>query len=483
MFVKKVQNFIRQHHLFNPKETIVIGVSGGVDSLMLLYFLQVLAKDNDWQLIVAHVNHMFREASETEYRFVKEICGELGVTFEGAQIDVPAEITLTNENPQLVARNLRYKFYTEVMQKFQADKLALAHHLDDQAETILMHLTRGAASPEKIGIPFSRGFATGQVVRPFLSVTKQEIITYCEEHGYSYFEDESNAKSYYTRNRVRHKILPLIKEENQQALSHFAEFYQMVHEDNAFLAQLAKEHFKKIAIEAAGNRYVINLDDVSNLVEPLQRRVLTLILEYLCSKRAFTHSNVHIKMIQTLVTAIEPSAILQLQKNFYVIKSFGELIFRFEQPTTWQYDSTIPIEGIVQLPNGDYIEARLVKEIEEPIPTESRLNTVCIPTKLFPLRVRNKHNGDRILLTNLGRKKVKKLFLEKQIPIELRESWPIVTTQRKELTEILWVPGLAIAAGIPESEQPYVWLTFHLSNSTIQNKSKFSSSTKLTMLE
>ncbi|MDF2536917.1 MAG: tilS, partial [Bacillales bacterium] len=272
-FEKKIWLFIKSQNLLVENETIVVGVSGSVDSLTLLYFLAKYADKMKWRLIVAHVDHMFRgEESQRDYEFVEEHCKKLGLVFEGTHINVSELILQKGKNGQQVSRECRYAFFQEIMQKYQAQKLALAHHLDDQTETMLMNLTREVSSPGKLGIPVARMIKGGKVVRPFLCVSKKEIEDRCDEFGLIPRVDSSNAKLTYTRNRFRKNIVPLLKDENPKVLEHFATFNKLLSEDDDFIQELARAEYDKLIIEKLHGCYSIDLNAFRKLKTSLQRR-------------------------------------------------------------------------------------------------------------------------------------------------------------------------------------------------------------------
>ncbi len=444
LFETKVLSFINKGELLPVSSTIVVGVSGGVDSLALLYLLNRYAAEKSWQLVVAHVDHMFRgETSVQDAIFVQKQCEILGVQFAGTRIDLPSLIAETKGNGQHLAREKRYQFYEEVMVAFQAKQLVLGHHLDDQAETMLMHLVRGPAGLHNLGIRARRPFAGGALVRPFLVVSKEEIRDYAGKLGLMPREDESNAKDTYTRNRFRHKILPLLKEENDCFLAHLAQFQERGAEDDDYLQILASEAFLKIKITELNDGVSMDTTEFLLLPKPLQRRVIPLLLNYLVGRKPFHFSNKHIDGIITLLENKKPSATLYITDSCFAVKSFNQMFFLFDKPNQIAYAKEVEIPGVTVLPNRTAIEAVFshVQEVGAPM-----LDQVMVPKAFLPLFVRNKQDGDKIAQLNLhGRKKVKKLFLEDKVAVHDRESWPVVLTKQNGYEEIIWVPGLAVA--------------------------------------
>jgi len=456
-FEAKVEKLIEKQKLLLPNSTIVIGVSGGVDSVALLHFLHRYAEKYQWQLVVAHVNHMFRgEESKADYLFVEALCSELGVTFEGTAIDVPAEIAHSKQNSQQVARNCRYQFYRKIMQKHQAGYLALAHHLDDLAETMLMNLTRGILLPKKIGMPVTRPFASGALVRPFLHVEKSEIDQYCSHQGFIYREDSSNQKSTYTRNRFRQRILPFLKEENVLVLEHFADFMTQVHEEDALLQQMAQEIFDQIHFVHTHHEVSFEITSLVSLDKPLQRRILPLILNYLYNVERFVASHAHLEALMQLIEQDHPSGAIDLSDQVQVVRSFQWLYFLDKNQQKQPFEITLQIPGTTHLPSGDTIVAEISTE-------SSRLQDDChqliVSAEELPLKVRNKRDGDRIFLERIaGSKQLKKIFREQLVPLHLRDEWPVVVNGHEQ---IIWVPQLEKCDNMKSTnEQMYVHLKY-----------------------
>lgn len=178
--------------------------------------------------------------------FVKHFCQTRGIICEAAQIDVPAFQRQHKLGVQEAARQCRYRFFGELMEKYKADYLALGHHGDDQVETILMRLVRGSTSKGYAGIPVKRPFHGGYIIRPFLAISRAHIDAYCEKHQITPRHDASNDKDDYTRNRFRHHVIPFLKKENPRLHERFQSYSEMAIEDELFLEELAEDAIKKV---------------------------------------------------------------------------------------------------------------------------------------------------------------------------------------------------------------------------------------------
>ncbi|PLS15136.1 tRNA lysidine(34) synthetase TilS [Bacillus sp. M6-12] len=435
----KVRQNIVKHGLFPKGSRVLAGVSGGPDSLALLHFLCSLRKEVNLEIVVAHVDHMFRgDESYEDYLFVRDICEEWDVIFEGIRINVQEYIERTGESSQIAARNLRYGFYREMMDKHQLGLLALGHHGDDQIETILMRLTRGAGGAARAGIVQQRPFGPGKIVRPFLSASRQEIENYVERHQLTPRLDPSNKKDVYIRNRFRKMVLPFLKRENPKVHEHFQRFSEELIEDEALLMNMAEAKMAGIWLEQGKERSTISLPILLAMPKPLQRRAIQLILKYLYNMKPSSLSALHIEQLLALFLNPHPSAELHLPEGLIAEKSYNICTFQYSKVESDNYSCILPIPGEINLPNGNSI---IVQYIEE-LPSISGNDTFIIRESdiSLPLIARNRKNGDRMKIKGMdGTKKLKDIFINEKIPLPERDAWPVVTDSNGE---VLWLPGL-----------------------------------------
>ena len=440
MLKDKVLKTIHSHDLIRNHSKLLVGVSGGPDSLALLHFLKQIQPLFGYEIIAASVDHMFRgEESYEDYQYVEEICRQWGILFEGRRIDVPAYMARTGESSQVAARNVRFSFFEEMMDKHQADTLALAHHGDDQIETVLMRLTRGAAGKARAGIPIKRAFHSGYVIRPFLSLTKEDISQYTKEHHLQPRHDPSNDKDSYLRNRFRHEVLPFLKRENRRVHEHVQRFSEELIEDEEFLQDLASSQMEKVWIRKNHEGPSIRIEQILAMPKPLQRRTIQLILNYLYLKRPSSLSALHIDQLLALFLNPQPSAELHLPEGLIAEKSYHICTFRFFRPESPEYSLILQMPGETILPNGYKIKAHYIKEGITGIRSN---DSFIFPESAvrFPLYVRTRNEGDRMAVKGLGgSKKLKEIFINEKIPVLERNAWPVVVDQTGM---ILWLPGL-----------------------------------------
>lgn len=464
MLGKKVDNFL--HHQGNvlKNKGVVVGVSGGPDSLALLHYLW--SRRDSWNLsiVAAHLDHMFRgEESYREAKFVEEFCGKHDISFAVKHIDVPAYIEETKKNSQVAARECRYSFLKDVMEAYQFPYLALGHHGDDQIETILMRMTRGSTGKARAGILFKRPFFGGQIIRPFLCLNRSEIEEYCIQNKLDPRRDPSNEKDVYSRNRFRKSVLPFLKAENPQVHEHFQRFSEELQSDEELLQGLTVNKMNKV-MKKDKDKISVDIKKFTAMPIPLQRRGIQLILKYLYKERLDSLSAIHIDQLFSLIRNSQPSGMLNFPFGLRAIRSYDELQFTFLQKVTAPYRYEISGSGIMKLPNGDEISieftnTRLVKtDINQLILDSNEIS--------LPIVIRTRKNGDRISIKGMGgTKKIKEIFIEQKIPIHDRNEWPIVTDSKDR---ILWVPGIKKADHIigndPDTE--FIHLKFKRNESS-----------------
>lgn len=442
-FTLKVDAFVTKCELLRPDSTIIIGVSGGPDSLALLDYLMKRKEKDNLHIVVAHVDHMFRgEESKQDMEYVINYCKRLGIPCEATQIDVTHYQKENRLGTELAARECRYAFFKQIMRMYNGDYLALGHHGDDQVETILMRLVRGSTMKGYAGMQAKRKFAGGMLIRPLLVVTKDEISQYCQNQEIAVRFDSSNTEETYTRNRFRKHILPILKKENPNVHERFQSFSTYIQEDEKYLQELAFENMNKVLKYKEKNKVVLSIPLFESLPMPLQRRGIQLILNYLYNYQLpVTLSSVHTEQALCFIKRIHPSGSLDFPAGLKVIRTYEDCSFGFPEDQHLPYSYTLPIPGFVTLPNGD----ELIAEITNSFPASIHSNLFIGASKDIagPLTVRSRIEGDRMTVKGMnGTKKIKTIFIEGKVPKLNRVEWPIVCDAKGN---ILWVPRLKYA--------------------------------------
>ena len=213
-------NFAKENKFFKPKDKILVGLSGGADSVALLHFICQLAKKQQFYVYACHVDHQLRSNSKKDATFAKDYAKTLGVDCVVKKVNVKALAKKEKKSLEHAARTLRYKAFEEVAKKFNCSKIALAHHADDNTETFFLNLLRGTKAKGLCGIPVMRKIGKGQIIRPFLCITRQDIKKYLAHYNLKNVEDQTNQEDIYLRNWLRLKIIPLLLEKQPLLRQH-----------------------------------------------------------------------------------------------------------------------------------------------------------------------------------------------------------------------------------------------------------------------
>ena len=421
--MEEVYNFIRNSIGLKTEDSIVIGVSGGPDSMALLYIMNEFKKKMNLKLICAHINHNVRKESEQEKKDLEKYCKLNNIIFEYIKIDKWGDDNFHNE-----ARSIRYNFFEELIENYNAKYLMTAHHGDDLIETILMRIVRGSTLKGYSG--FSRIVKKDSytIVRPLITLTKDEIIRFVESNNIDYAIDSSNNEDHYTRNRYRHTILPFLKNEECNVHKKFLKFSETLLENNKYIEKEALKVFNEVFING-----ILDIERFNELEKVIQIKIIYNILEKIYGDDLLIIGDVHVDLILNLISSNKSNSIVHLPNNVVVIKTYNELSFSYNEEIHSEYE--IEIEKLVNLPNGKIIEK--IYDTEDNSNNVIKLNSKEIT---LPLYVRNKKNGDKIEVKGLnGSKKISDIFIDSKIKPSDRNIWPVVLDSKNQ---IVWIPGL-----------------------------------------
>lgn len=461
MLEEKVSEFIARHRLVEKGSRILVAVSGGPDSLALLHYLWSIREQYQLTLIAAHVDHMFRgQESYEDLLFVEQCCQSLDIPIEASRMDVPQYMKEAGKSSQVAARECRYSFFKEMMDKHDSDLLALGHHGDDQVETIIMRLMRGSTSEARAGIPVKRNFSQGKIIRPFLVVNKEEINQYCDEKGLKPRQDPSNQKGVYLRNRLRHGVVATLKAENAQVHEHFQRFSEDLRDDEKLLQELTAQRLKTMIDREGTEKIVLSIMPFLRMPNSLQRRGIQLILSYLYCDIPPSLSATHIEQVLLLISKRQPSGVLHFPKGLFVIRSYENCYFQFTPIESESYRYVVENPQIVTLPGKQQIEVQFIHTMPKQSSYSKDSFLLAKGDVTWPLVIRNRIAGDRMIPKGMtGTKKLKEIFIEEKIPIMDRENWPVVTDHEGE---IVWIPRLKKSKWEASNKNagPYILLTY-----------------------
>ena len=303
-----------------------------------------------------------------------------------------------------------------------------AHQGDDLIETILMRIVRGSTLKGYSG--FSRIVDKGdyKIIRPLITVTKDEILKFDEKNGIQYAIDESNNEDHYTRNRYRHTVLPFLKQEEPNIHKKFLKFSETLLKNSNYIDSVANKEFNKVFQN--GN---LDIDKFKSLDPVIQTKIIYNILEKIYGDDLLIVGNAHVDLIFGLISSNKSNSVVHLPNNVIVVKSYNELTFSYDDDVNDQYE--IQIDEIVNLPNG-----KIIEKVDETNDTSNYTIKLNSKEVTLPLYVRNRRDGDKIKLKGLNAyKKVSEIFINEKIKTSDRNSWPVVLDSKEE---IVWLPGL-----------------------------------------
>ncbi len=410
--------------LLNYNDAVVVGVSGGPDSMALLHILTRLRKSLNIKIVVCHINHNSgRAGQKLDEEFVRKYCFKENLIFELYTIENMGEDNFHNE-----ARSIRYKFYEDMIRKYNAKYLFTAHHGDDLIETILMRITRGSTLKGYSGFSKEVDMGSYKIIRPLITVTKDEILDYNKQNKIEYRIDDSNMKDVYTRNRYRKYVLPFLKKEDSNVHKKFYKFSKILLEYNDYIESKLSN-----VIDNVYKENVLKINEFLKLEYILRMKVINYILESVYADDLMLICDSHVDMIYDLITSSKANSYLYLPNNIKAIKSYDNFYLELNHKDSYKYE--IELDSYASLPNGKVIEK--IDKIDK------NSNFVCcLDSKevKLPLHVRTRRNGDKMSVLGLmGSKKIKDIFIDNKVSLKQRDMWPIVIDSNGV---IVWLPGL-----------------------------------------
>ena len=413
----KLASFADKYGMFPPRGGVILAaVSGGADSVCLLRALLELSKERGFKVSCAHFNHRLRkEESERDERFVRDLCEKLGVPFYCGGADVRAAAAERKAGIEETARALRYEFLHETAGQCGASVIATAHTADDNTETVLLNLARGAGTKGLAGIPPVRD----NIIRPMLCVTRGEVLEYLKSRGQDYVEDSTNFENVYARNRIRHAVIPVLQDLNPRLHSAVFHASRLLREDDRYLTELARAFYRE---NCPGGR--IPCEKLLTLPYPLSSRVLRLAsgIPLSCERT---------DAVLELCGKNLASAELSLPGATAIIE-YGAL--RFVQGT----EEPLSFEPVTLAPGqtAEIPELGLRVTLRETICPEKIHNSFNnflfnFDSVYGMIVIRPRQSGDKIALSGRnGTKSLKRLFIEEKIPKLARALVPVVADDK-----------------------------------------------------
>ncbi len=433
-----MRQFNQKYGLIKKGDKIVIAFSGGPDSVYLFLKLLELKEEFDLELIAVHINHGLMKESEEHAEFVKKFCQSHGVKLYYFKKDISAYAKELKLSIEEAGRKFRYEKFYEIKDKHQCASIAVAHHKNDQAETVLYRMSRGTGWKGMAAIrPKQNG-----IIRPMLNISKKEILAYLGEIGQDYNVDPSNSNTIYARNIIRNCAIPELERVNKQAVSHIAALAQQMEEIGAYLEEQIEVAYQSCAKQEE-EMLRIFLPNFVKLPNFMQLEVLKKALVFI-TKKEKDLTREHIKAMQDL-TLRQSGKEIFLPYSVKVIKEYDFLLLEKQGEKKENEEANVGIflkEGWQEIP---FFKARIYVYLGQKNEqfVENRYTKTFDYDKIKQcLNVRTRKQGDYFIINEKGQsKKIKRYFIDEKIPSRVRDEIPLIA----DGSHILWIPGLRVS--------------------------------------
>jgi len=409
--VSTVLACLRENEMTAPGDDVTVAFSGGADSTALLAVLRTLRQELGITLRAAHFHHGLRgEEADRDEAFCRSLCAEWEIPLTVGRGDAAAYAAQTGQSLEAAARELRYRF----LEQTAPGKIATAHNLDDNAETLLLHLLRGTGPRGLGGIPPTRG----RLIRPLLGARREAILAYLAENGIPHVDDSSNAADDCLRNRLRHRVVPLLRAENPRFDEAAGRTMGLLRAEDRYLARLAASAAERCRIpDGYSVPALLELDPV------LRRRILCAALEELGQENP---SELRVRELEDLLRSPNPSACRDLPGGVRVCRSYDRLLLHPAAPAESLPPCPLKVPGTTVLPcGGGTISCFVTKSSDS---CQKNLTIFAVKCDMITKRgwtARGRRPGDRLTLAG-GTKTVKALMIDRKIPVSRRGRLPVL---------------------------------------------------------
>ncbi len=449
--MKRIEKFIQKYHMLTCGDRVIAGVSGGADSVCLFLMLLELREKIGFDLIVVHVHHGLRgEAADQDQQFVEALCEQHRIPLEIFRVNLESIAKKRKQSLEEAGRMVRREAFDSVCKKYGGNKIALAHHQNDNAETLLWNLSRGTGLDGLGGIrPVN-----GKFIRPLLCMNRKEIEEYLAKRKQSYCIDETNAETDYTRNKLRHLVLPILEEQvNSAAVRHMNETMEQIWELQEYMQEQVEAAYQECVQEHFEKACWIQIQQKSfeTFSELIKKMVIRKGMEQVGGKkRDLSHK--HVDVMMELMNK-QVGRTLDLPYEMHAKRNYEGV--RLEKQRTYSSGEEKKA-GIIQecmaelnIPGETILADRNLKLRCKILEKPKNLSIKDIPQKIYTkwfdygiikssLYIRTRQAGDTIVIDEKGhQKKLKNWFVDEKIPKEVRDSQLLLA----ENNEILWVLG------------------------------------------
>ena len=428
----RILKSIENYKLIENGDTIIVGASGGPDSQFMIYMLNSLKSQIDFEIILAHLNHLHRKEARNDENLVRKTAEELNIKFftrARSMDDYAKKLKLSSED---AGRRLRYEFFNDLAKEYKNPKIAVAHNKDDQAETVLMRIIRGT------GLDGLRAmdYKSGNIIRPILDIKKSEIIAYLDFKKIPYAIDHTNFENDYTRNKIRLDIIPKLEEINPRVVDQIYSLSELAKDDLEVLDGVIGDKFAELS-DIKKDKIIFDKAKFDKANPAILRRIIRKAIETLNGEiKDISRENIdEFLTIRDLGTGKKI-----IKDRLRLRKSYDSYILEIKK-TKDKFEEEIYLED-VDLINFDglYIKTSIInsKKYEK----SKNIGYFDYDKLTFPLKVRTRKNGDRFTpLGHRSEKKLKDFFMDQKVDREKRDEIPLIISNDK----IIWLTGLRIS--------------------------------------
>lgn len=429
----KIKHFMEEYEMIQSGDHLLVGVSGGADSLCLLYLLQELTQIWKFSITVLHVEHGIRgEDSVKDMEFVQQVCRERKIPCLIRRVDVPALAKEKGLSEEEAGRQVRYQAFREEAEQIGANKIAVAHHANDLAETMLFFLCRGTGLAGLNPMQPVRG----NILRPLLCVSREEIETYLKQKGLKYCKDVTNQDTDYTRNKIRHEVMPVLEQINPRTVEHFMQTARVMNQAQEVLEEQIRQAYLRDT-EQQGDRLLLKQKLDEEKYEYLVSEVIRKAMENLSNSRKDI-SRLHIDEVRSL---------FHLQVGRKKDLPYGIVAERTYDGVALFIREKAARDGLFSWEEESCLKLRMVEREEwtQEIPTKRYTKWMDYDIIKDNFSVRKARPEDYIVIDDKGnRKKIKKLFSDEKIPREKRDRIPVLARGN----HVFWAVGVRMGEDV-----------------------------------
>ncbi|MGA2192885.1 MAG: tRNA lysidine(34) synthetase TilS [Nitrospirota bacterium] len=434
--VDNVRDAVLRHRMLSPGQRVLAAVSGGPDSVAMLHVLAGLAPEFGLSLAVAHLDHGFREESVAEAAFVAKMAEKHGFPFVTERADLKTALKIRPANKQSAARDARYEFLYRAAAGLKADRIAVGHTADDQAETYIMREIRGSGARGLASIPPVRD----KVVRPLIYATRKLVIEYLDDNGIKYVTDPTNLRPDYLRNSVRLRLMPMLKEYNPNIVETLGHCAEIMRAEDEFLDRYVADLLPGLVASNEG-AVSLNIELFKDLPEAIKRRVMR---HAICAVKGDLLGIGYAHLIDAAHSAVECATGrgYDLPGGVRVERSYGNMLvfLRDNRGEGLKFEEVLPVPGSVSIPELG-IEVEATADGVKGADTGTATAVFDLEKMRGRLVVRNRRPGDFFFPVGMeGKKKLKKYFIDEKLPRSERAGTPLLDCEG----QIAWVMGYRV---------------------------------------